>query len=505
MCPKALAKRAALAFLDCSIFTGKGFRKGNIVVRDGIIESVDFGDRPRLGPLGDADIHHCGGRKAMPALFDAHMHLFEWGIARLAIDLTNARSGQEIFDSLDKVYEGETENEMFSSTDLLWAVDYDDSDYGSPFRTSASELDRRYGGCPVLIKRVDGHIAYASSAFLERHEGLLERTPDGKLDDTTGLDPVHSIPIDGDVSSRAFTKAREMLWSLGVVGGVEITSMDRYPLFRDAFSEQEGGLKLSLSLVADFKGDRRDENIQRAGRFAISSKKVRADQRLPLTFLKAFADGSIGAKTASFSVPYLDGSSTGPMMSAKDVTAFASDCEQVGLMPMVHAIGDQALGSIISGMRAHGGIARVEHMEYIRPDQFGSLSRTRIISCMQPNFESRWGRKGGLYESRLGPLYTGLNRFAMVRDAGIPLCFGTDLMPPGPMGSLRGATHHPDPSACIGLPEAIRNFTSRAVHCSFIPHATGKLEPGSPADILVLDKRGDPSMLLIDGEVVHSK
>jgi hypothetical protein len=170
---------------------------------------------------------------------------------------------------------------------------------------------------------------------------------------------------------------------------------------------------------------------------------------------------------------------------------------------MIHAIGDRALDSVIEGMNDQGGIARVEHMEYVRPDQAVPLSRSRVIACMQPNFQERWGGINGLYESRLGGLRTALNDFRTVSNTGIPICFGTDLMPPGPLRSIRGATVHPLESARLTLPEVIRNFSSRAVHCSFITGVSGRLSQGSPGDVLVAASDGTPLILAVGGTVVH--
>jgi predicted amidohydrolase YtcJ len=294
-----------------------------------------------------------------------------------------------------------------------------------------------------------------------------------------------------------------MLWSLGVVGGVEITSLKKYPFLRDAFNEIGGGLKLTLSLVGGDDEGRSDDALSKAEGYASSSRSSAVDRSPPVVFMKAFADGSIGARTASFTTPYLDGSSIGPLMSRQDVARFASDCISAGLLPMIHAIGDRALDSVIEGMDDQGGIARVEHMEYVRPDQAVRLARSRVIACMQPNFQERWGGRNGLYESRLGGLRTALNDFRTVSNTGIPLCFGTDLMPPGPLKSIPGATEHPLESARLPLPEVIRNFSSRAVHCSFITGASGKLTPGSPGDVLVTGPDGTPLLLAVGGVVVH--
>jgi predicted amidohydrolase YtcJ len=92
-------------------------------------------------------------------------------------------------------------------------------------------------------------------------------------------------------------------------------------------------------------------------------------------------------------------------------------------------------------------------------------------------------------EQRLGSRLQQCNAYRTLLDAGIPLAFGSDCMPLGPLYGLHGAIAHPIASERLTPATAWQLYThaSRAIargdRTGFSAHA-----PGPRVDFVVLDR-----------------
>ena len=130
---------------------------------------------------------------------------------------------------------------------------------------------------------------------------------------------------------------------------------------------------------------------------------------------------------------------------------------------------------------------------------------------MQPNFH-RWAREGGLYDQRLGvDRRRQTNRFRRVLDHEIPLAFGSDCMPLDPLLGVHHAVTAPEPAQRLSVTEALRAYTRGAAYAGFDEDRLGTIEPGTRADLVVLDESPwaadridaiDVALTLVDGEIV---
>ena len=130
---------------------------------------------------------------------------------------------------------------------------------------------------------------------------------------------------------------------------------------------------------------------------------------------------------------------------------------------------------------------RLEHLELLHPEHLGWLRKLGLVASLQPNFVARWQMPGGLYEQRLGwSLAQKMNPFASIRAAGVPLAFGSDGMPFGPLFGLVGALQHPAPEERLSLTEALRAYTEGAAFACQIETKVGTIAEGMLADLVVL-------------------
>jgi len=458
--------------------------------------------------MGDIDAMYCSGLDAFPALVDSHMHVIDWGIDRNTVDLSSARSAKEILDIMGLAMQGDISSPFFKTSGILIGSGYDDSSFSERFEPRIDLLDGCFGEIPVLIKRVCGHKAFANSAFMDDIAGLDRETTGGRLDDSFGLSAIHDIDIDGASTVTILTDACYALYGMGVIGGVEITSSRRYPMLAEAFEATGKSLKLSVSIVPDkdyweVQADGRDHGKATKPDLIDVPKIPRSQEQCPISFLKGFADGSIGSGTAAVSGGCPEYPDMDTLLSSEDISVFIGVSLELGLVPMVHAIGDRAVGSVIKGSEGFHQRIRMEHGELIRDDQMQGLVRAGIDLCMQPNFVVNWGQTGGLYERRLGDRYMMMNKFRTLMGKGVPICFGTDMMPPGPLFALGGCSSHPNVDERIPFDVGIRCF-SESAGPSMVPGYSGSIVKGRNADIMLMgNKRSAPSLVIMDGRIVH--
>jgi hypothetical protein len=171
---------------------------------------------------------------------------------------------------------------------------------------------------------------------------------------------------------------------------------------------------------------------------------------------------------------------------------------------MVHAIGDEA---VVQGLAAlapvlgggNPGRHRLEHVEVTPPDLVRRLARSGAVACVQPNFAGRWSQPGGLNAKRLGARLAYCNAYRTLHEAGVPLAFGSDCMPFGPLVGLRGAVAHPLPGERLDPETALLLYTAAGADLS--GGSWGRIQPGAPADLVLLatDPRSPWEAVRVEG------
>lgn len=210
--------------------------------------------------------------------------------------------------------------------------------------------------------------------------------------------------------------------------------------------------------------------------------------------LKLFVDGSIGARTAYLSEPYRDDpSNRGILLIEKDLLEELIKCANGARVQMaIHAIGDMAIDNTVNALR-YGDPQlrhRIEHFEMPHDDNIKKISRYGIIPSMQPNFIANWQQREGLYEKRLGwNRAKNMNPLKSILDSTKIIAFGSDCMPVGPLYGIYGAMTHPIETERLSLEEAILCYTWGAAYSIFREKIMGRLEPGFEASFIVIGIR----------------
>lgn len=238
------------------------------------------------------------------------------------------------------------------------------------------------------------------------------------------------------------------------------------------------------------------------------------DEWLTIGGLKGFVDGIMGNSSAYFYEPYLTSGERGQWRTmltqppGMEPLLFCAD--SAGHWPQVHAIGDQAIDTLITMMekvmRANGPKERrwrIIHTQVIRNAEVAQrMARLGLIAEVQPYHaidDMRW------MEERIGPRARWAYAFRTLQQAGVRLSFGSDW--PGtnaawytadPLIGMYSAVTRQTlggqpaggwfPQERVDLETALRAYTVNNAWAAGEEGLKGKLAPGLLADLVVVDR-----------------
>jgi predicted amidohydrolase YtcJ len=210
-------------------------------------------------------------------------------------------------------------------------------------------------------------------------------------------------------------------------------------------------------------------------------------------------DDSIGSRTAALRSPYADalGTSGHLYLNAEQIAAHVVACTEAGLQAGFHVIGDAALDEVLRGFTAAadrvGEAAlrrrrhRLEHVEMVDAEAIAALARFGVQASVQPAFDALWGGPSGLYAERLGAdRAAGMNPFAALAAAGVPLALGSDspVTPFDPWGAVAACVFHTDENQRTSARAGFTAHTRGAWRAAGYDDR-GVLVPGAPATYAV--------------------
>jgi predicted amidohydrolase YtcJ len=492
---------------------------------------------------------------AIPGLTDAHLHLAIAGIAARDVDVHGTSSVEEGMALIGAAHEGLSDPDAWLEG-FGWDVDR----WGR--WPDADDLEAVAPGRRIALWLHDHHGLLASHAAL-RAAGVDERTPDPaggvirRADDgsLTGvlleaaaqLVTVH-IPVPGQakVEEGILTVSRYLL-ALGVVAchdpGFISPDPDLAGSF-PAYARLADAGRLPVRVHASVRDDSLQAAIERKLR---SGDPLGAgpQSRARVGWLKVFADGALGSRTAALLEDYEDEPDRPPtpdrrrgiwMTEPEALEELVQRAAAGGIVTQIHAIGDAAVRAALDVLERAGGSAagagmmrRIEHAQMIAPDDVHRFASAGIAASVQPvhlrtdapGARRAWGERA----EREAFAWT-----AIADDGGV-LAFGTDapVEPYDPWPGIAIAVARADASwgrdaAPFGPHEALP--LSRALRAACVDPAIsagemdrGRLSVGQRADVVVLPAAvvdepvepggplatARPELVLVDGEVVFER
>jgi predicted amidohydrolase YtcJ len=505
----------ALLLSGGRIFRGLagGFAEA-LLIAEGRVAAVGTKDEVEgAAPAGTKRVD-LGGRVAIPAFNEAHMHLLPYG---LGLSQVNLRAEQ--VKTLDEVLRriGEAAKKAPKGAWVLGrGYDHGELDIGR--HPTAAELDRVSPDNPVYIVRTCGHMGVANSAAMKA-AGVGHNTPDpegGAIERKNGqltglfMERAKRLIIDAmplpsedhmvgaieaagrDLAARGFATASDM--NVGMTAGLhEIAA------YRRALAEGRLMQRMWQVLAGN------PEGIAEAA-WNEGLRPDHTDDMLAWGAVKVFGDGSAGGLTAAFFDPYLAsaGGGTGIFCFPDEAMhRLLALYHRQGWQLDIHAIGDAAIEQVLVGMEKAGeGDAplagrrhRIEHCGFLNADQRRRMKANGIIPVPQPVFMYEFG---DLYVKNLGlerteaayPMRTWLEEGH--NPAASSDCPVSSVDPFGNLFTMvtrktnKGTVLGPDEA--LTMEQAVHCYTWCGAYSQFAETRRGTLEPGMLADLAILSK-----------------
>ncbi|HVH85619.1 MAG TPA: amidohydrolase [Terriglobales bacterium] len=476
------------------------------------------------------------GKLLLPGFNDAHVHFVSGGFQLDQVQLTDARTREEFVSRIaaqaKKIKKGE----------WILGGEWDEQSWSPPQLPTHEWIDSVTSDNPVFIERHDGHESLAN-ALAMKLAGITSatKTPAGgeivrdAQGNPTGIFKDAAQNLIGKVIPEAGQAARIKATrrALEFAGSLGVTSVQAMvPEYADieAFSVlADRGELTSRIYAAPIETHWRDQA-------KIGIRRAFGSDFLRIGAVKGFADGSLGSTTAYFFEPYVDAPNTRGLLSDEmqpisGMRDRLTGADKAGLQICVHAIGDQAISTVLDifqDIEKTNGVRdrrwRIEHAQHMAPKDFQRFAKLHVIASVQPYHaidDGQWA------ERRIGPIRAKTTyAFRTFLDSGVRLAFGTDwtVAPLNPMLGLYAAVtratldgKHPNgwiPEQKISIEEAIEAYTLGSAYAEFQDKEKGSITPGKLADlVLVSDNllKIDPrairdakvEMTMVGGKIVY--
>lgn len=466
-----------------------------------------------------------GGAMVLPGLIDAHGHVSSLGERLASLDLRGAGSVEEVAARVRR-----RAREPLPSGAWITGGGWDQNLWPGEQFPDHRPLTEASPGRPVLLRRIDGHAAWANRSAMEA-AGVSRATPDpegGRVvrdarGEPTGVFVDNAMLLVEQAQpkpDREQIKARIRL-ALGrcaAAGLTEVHDAGVGPEQVAAYRElaDEGSLPLRVYLMWDGTTPDPIDPLVAEAPF------VRYRGRLTLRAVKLMVDGAMGSRGAVFFEDYADAPGTRGLFvtSPQEIEKRAAMAVRRGYQVCTHAIGDRGIREVLRAYEhvlagAPGGDLRprIEHLQAVAPEDLPALRRLGVIASMQPSHATS---DMGWAEERIGALRgRGLYAWRWVLDLGIPVAAGSDFPvdPEQPLVGLHAAVTRQDledrpaggwhPEQRMTLGEALAAYTSGAAYAAFEEKEKGRIAPGMWADLTILqeDLRSIPPERIPDVKV----
>lgn len=473
---------------------------------------VYVGDDPGALALVDAgtQVIDVGGGTVIPGFIDSHCHLYGLGKSLAQLELRGTTSPGQIVRMVADAVAAAPGDGWFEGRN------WDQNDWAVQEYPDRALLDAVTGRRPTLLRRVDGHAAWANSEAL-RHAGITAGTPDpaggaivrDALGEPTGIliDNAVSLvtavipePDDAEVRRRLELASAHCL-ELGVTGVHDAgISWPHAGIMRAMAADDALGVRVY--------GMYTDDPATLAPALA-AGPMATADGRLVLRAVKLYADGALGSRGALLLRDYADqpGHRGLPVTGADHMREVMRTMGAAGFQICTHAIGDAGnrevldlYEQVLGELKPRDARWRVEHAQILDPADIPRFAKLGVVAAMQPvhcTSDMDW------IDERLGDdRLAGAYAWQSLLKTGAHLCFGTDF-PVEKVEPLEGlyaarTRMHPDgtpiggwrPEEAVDGRTALWLYTAGGAWAAFQERELGVVARGMRADLVVLD--GDP-------------
>lgn len=462
------------------------------------------------------------GRLVIPGFIEGHGHYTGLGESKTILDLTTARSWDDIVamvrDAAAKARPGEWIRGRGWHQEKWTSVPTPNVD-GVPLHTALSAASPNN---PVALGHASGHASFVNAKALElaginrstenppggeiikdeRGEptGLLRETAQRLISRAEARAPQGSADEQAAYFRRIVRLAGEEALSKGVTSfhdaGSSFATIDRFK----AMAER-GELPVRLYVMV-----RRESNDDLDRRLPQYRLVGYANNFLTVRSIKRQIDGALGSHGAWLLEPYADlPSSKGlTLETPEDIARTAEIAIKHGYQVNTHAIGDRANREVLDIYERTFGANpdkrdlrwRIEHAQHLALSDVPRFRQLGVIASMQGIHSTS---DGPWIPRRLGEARARATSylFRTLLDAGVTVTNGTDVPVEDidPIASFYAAVSKRTGDGARFVPEqrmtreeALRSYTMSNAYAAFEEHIKGSITPGKLADLVVLSK-----------------
>ncbi|NJC74070.1 amidohydrolase family protein [Planosporangium thailandense] len=494
-----------------------------LLVQDGRVRAVGSVSDMHARAEGLAREVDLDGRTLLPGFVDAHAHTVLHGSGLDWVDLSDAKTIDDIVDRLRRRAEQ-------SPAGAIRGYGYDQSRLAERRHPGAADLDRVATDRQVQIQHASGH-GYAVNSAVLRDAGITAGTvtpPGGRIDrdDTgnptgvifdsacdllTGPDgvkvgnhgPNFHLPMSDDEVARLFDLGQQSFLAAGIttICDAQVTELEMAAYLR---ARDAGRLRMRAHLMY------LSSTLDHLRSLGLVSRL--GDERLELHGVKLYADGSVIARTAYLGDHACCGapSPRGYLYhEPAELIELITTAHRLGLRTATHAQGELPIGLVLDAVeQARGELPRkglrhrIEHCGFPTDEQIQRMARLDVVPVPQPMQVHLYGdslmAEYGEYGGRFYP-------YGTFERTGVPVVVSSDapVTMPGPLRAAWAAVTRStvDGGVAGGAAQgasrsaALRGITSTPADL-LDRHDLGTLRVGSRADLVLVDT--DPVTAPID-------
>ncbi len=455
------------------------------------------------------------GKLLLPGFNDAHVHFVSGGQQLDNVQLNDAASKDEFAHRIGERAKIRPKGEW------ILGGDWDETKWNPATIPTKELIDPLTPDTPVFVSRYDGHMVLANSVAL-RLAGITANTPDppgglivrdvqgnptGALKDAAMDLAAKAIPpLSHDQRMHAVKRALAHAASLGVTSVQHMDpDYEDIAIYRELLQRGELTARIyAAPLITDV-----DDQVKIGIGHAFGSPFLR------IGAVKAFADGSLGSRTAYFYEPYLDQQNSdqrnnrGLLSDEMHPISLMRDrmlkADAAGLQICTHAIGDEGISTVLDlysdVIKADGEADRrfrIEHAQHMAAKDFDRFAQLHVIASVQPYHAIDDGR---FAEGRIGhDRATRTYAFRTFLNHGVRLAFGTDwdVAPLDPLLTIYAAVTRATldgknsngwfPEQKLTVAEAVEAYTMGSAFAEFQEKQKGSISPGKLADMVLLSQ-----------------
>jgi len=400
------------------------------------------------------------GRWVVPGLWDHHVHFTQWALTSRRVDLSTATSAAEA-----AAIAGAARDRG-----LIVGANFRDGVWADA--PTAQLLDAATGDVPAVLVSADLHAVWLNSAALARFGHAGHPTGLLKEDDAfavhQGLDAVGDETVDGWARDAAAAAARR-----GVVGIVDLEMAWNRGAWERRIAAGHDALRVEFNVYT--------QDLERAIAEGMRTGDA-LHELLTVGRYKVLTDGSLNTRTAYTWEPYEDGTHGMLTVPPETLLPLMRRAFEAGILPDVHAIGDQANTLALDAFETLGVAGRIEHAQLLSEADYPRFAALGVEVSVQPEHamddrdvsERFWaGRTDRLYA------------FRSLLDAGATLLFGSDapVAPLDPWVTMDAAVTRERDGRPSWHPEQ-RITPQEALAAS----TRSTIAVGQPADLAIVDR-----------------